>query len=207
MAPQHPAGCSCGDEDAHVLLDGTLNFLFQHVDRDKVVALNADESTEGKVVIRPWDQRNQDDEWLESDADEQLILHVPFTGSIKLRSILIKTGPAGYTPDKMLVFANQLLDFDEATSQDVTQSFDVAATKEVVEYAVRPAKFPSVRSLTLFFPSNHGEATTRVSFVGFKGEYSALTRDPIITVYEAQANPADHAKLPGLDTASHSRIG
>lgn len=60
MAPQHPAGCSCGDEDAHVLLDGTLNFLFQHVDRDKVVALNADESTEGKVVIRPWDQRNQD---------------------------------------------------------------------------------------------------------------------------------------------------
>ncbi|KPV75375.1 uncharacterized protein RHOBADRAFT_26697 [Rhodotorula graminis WP1] len=207
MAPQHPAGCQCGDEDAHVLLDGTLNFLYQHVDRDQVVALNCDDPEHAKVVIRPWDQRNQDDEWLESDADEQLILHIPFTGSVKLRSILIKTGPAGYTPDKMLVFANQLLDFDEATSQDVTQSFDVAVTKEVVEYAVRPAKFPSVRSLTLFFPSNHGEDTTRVSFVGFKGEYSALTRDPIITVYEAQANPADHAKLPGLDTASHSRIG
>ncbi|GAA6049627.1 hypothetical protein JCM3770_005042 [Rhodotorula araucariae] len=207
MAPQHPPGCSCGDEDAHVLLDGTLNFLYQHIDRDQVVALNAEEGRGGKVVIRPWDQRNQEEEWLESDADEQLILHIPFTGSVKLRSILIKTGPAGYTPDKMLVFANQLLDFDEATSQDVTQSFDVAVTKEVVEYAVRPAKFPSVRSLTLFFPSNHGEDTTRVSFVGFRGEYSALTRDPVITVYEAQANPADHAKLPGLDTASHSRIG
>ncbi|GAA5904169.1 hypothetical protein JCM8208_003469 [Rhodotorula glutinis] len=203
MAPQHPAGCQCGDEDAHVLLDGALNFLYQHVDRDKVVALNADDPEQGKVVIRPWDQRTQQDEWIESDADEQLILHIPFTGSVKLRSILIKTGPAGHTPDKMLVFANQLLDFDEATSQDVTQSFDVAVTREVVE----PAKFPSVRSLTLFFPSNHGEDTTRVSFVGFKGEYSALTRDPIITVYEAQANPADHAKIPGLDTASHSRIG
>ncbi|GJN89180.1 hypothetical protein Rhopal_002154-T1 [Rhodotorula paludigena] len=203
----HPPGCSCGDEDAHVLLDGTLNFLYQHVDRDKVVALNAEEGKEGKVVIRPWDQRQQEDEWLESDADEQLILHIPFTGNVKLRSILIKTGPAGYTPDKMLVFANQLLDFDEATSQDVTQSFDVAVTKEVVEYAVRPAKFPSVRSLTLFFPSNHGEDTTRVSFVGFKGEFSALTRDPIITVYEAQANPADHAKIPGLDSTAHSRIG
>ncbi|GAA5997925.1 PITH domain-containing protein [Rhodotorula paludigena] len=203
----HPPGCSCGDEDAHVLLEGTLNFLYQHVDRDKVVALNAEEGKEGKVVIRPWDQRQQEDEWLESDADEQLILHIPFTGNVKLRSILVKTGPAGYTPDKMLVFANQLLDFDEATSQDVTQNFDVAATKEVVEYAVRPAKFPSVRSLTLFFPSNHGEDTTRVSFVGFKGEYSALTRDPIITVYEAQANPADHAKIPGLDSTAHSRIG
>ncbi|GAA5958206.1 hypothetical protein JCM21900_000142, partial [Sporobolomyces salmonicolor] len=146
-------------------------------------------------------------EWLESDADEQLILQIPFTGSVKLRTILVKAGPAGFTPDKMQVFANQQLDFDEATSTDVTQSFEVAVTREVVEYAVRPAKFPSVQSLTLFFPSNHGEDTTRISFVGFKGEYSPLTRDPIITVYEAQANPADHAKIPGLDTTAHSRLG
>lgn len=50
----------------------------------------------------------------------------------------------------------------------------------------RPAKFPAIHHLTLFFPSNQGEDTTRVSFVGFKGEYSPLTRDPIITVYETQ---------------------
>ncbi|GAA6012938.1 hypothetical protein JCM10207_008386 [Rhodosporidiobolus poonsookiae] len=206
MAPAHPPGCSCGDDDAHQLLEGTLNFLFQHVDRDKVVALNAEEGKEGKVVIRPWDERAQEDEWLESDADEQLILQIPFTGNIKLRSILVKAGPAGYTPDKMQVFANRQLDFDEATSTDVTQSFDVAETREVVEYTVRPAKFPSVQSLTLFFPSNHGEDTMRISFIGFKGEYSALTRDPIITVYEAQANPADHAKIPGLDSTAGSRI-
>ncbi|BGP15862.1 hypothetical protein JCM10213_005652 [Rhodosporidiobolus nylandii] len=207
MAPTHPPGCQCGDDDAHVLLEGTLNFLYQHVDRDQVVALNAEEGKEGKVVIRPWDERNQEDEWLESDADEQLILQIPFTGSIKLRSILIKSGPAGFTPDKMQVYANQKLDFDEASSVDVTQSFDVAVTREVIEFAVRPAKFPSVQSLTLFFPSNHGEDTTRISFVGFKGEYSPLTRDPIITVYEAQANPADHAKIPGRDTAAGSRLG
>ncbi|BGP31821.1 hypothetical protein JCM10296v2_003596 [Rhodotorula toruloides] len=207
MAPAHPPGCQCGDADAHVLLEGELNFLYKHVDRDKVVALNAEDGKEGKMVIRPWDQRTQEEEWLESDADEQLIVRIPFTGNIKLRSILIKAGPAGYTPDKMQVFANQLLDFDEASSLEPTQTFDVPVTRDVVEFAVRPAKFPSVRSLTLFFPSNHGEDTTRVFFVGFKGEYSAFTRDPIITVYEAQANPADHAKIPGLDTTTHSRIG
>lgn len=54
-----------------------------------------------------------------------------------VRSILIKAGPAGYTPDKMQVFANQALDFDEATSTDVTQSFDVAVTRDVIEFAVR----------------------------------------------------------------------
>ncbi|GAA5839520.1 hypothetical protein JCM5353_002775 [Sporobolomyces roseus] len=207
MAPAHPAGCSCGDEDSHQKLEGQLTFLYPFVDRDKVVALNAGEGKEPKIVIRPWDQRNQEDEWLESDADEQLILRVPFTGSVKLRSILVKSGPSGFTPDKMKVFANRQLDFDEATSTEVTQEFEIAETREVAEYIVRPAKFPSVTSLTLFFPSNHGEDTTRISFVGFKGEYSPMTRDPIITVYEAQANPADHAKIPGLDTTAHSRIG
>ncbi|GAA5861044.1 hypothetical protein JCM8547_008017 [Rhodosporidiobolus lusitaniae] len=207
----HPPGCQCGDPDAHVLLEGQLNFLYPYVDRERVVALNAEEGKEGRMVIRPWDERTQEEEWLESDADEQLILQIPFTlvvdTEFSVRSILIKSGPAGFTPDKMQVFANQQLDFDEATSIDVTQSFDVAITREVIEFAVRPAKFPSVQSLTLFFPSNHGENTTRISFLGFKGEYSAFTRDPIITVYEAQANPADHAKIPGIDDMAGSRLG
>jgi hypothetical protein len=110
MAPAHPAGCSCGDEDSHTKLEGQLTFLYPFVDRDKVVALNAEEGNEAKIVIRPWDERNQEgttkvssfeaslesfaystlftyvrtiDEWLESDADEQLILRIPFTGSVK----------------------------------------------------------------------------------------------------------------------------
>ncbi|KWU46126.1 DUF1000-domain-containing protein [Rhodotorula sp. JG-1b] len=203
MAPAHPAGCQCGDEDAHVILEGELAHLYQHIDRDNVVALNAQEGRDGKVVIRPWDERNQDDEWVESDADEQLILHIPFTGNIKLRSIVIRAGPAGFTPDKMQVYANQLLDFDEATSVDPTQTFEVPVSRDVVE----PAKFPSVQSLTLFFPSNHGEDTTRISYVGFKGEFSNFTRDPIITVYEAQANPADHAKIAGIGYQAGSDIG
>ncbi|GAA5970920.1 hypothetical protein JCM11641_004509 [Rhodosporidiobolus odoratus] len=207
MAPTHPPGCQCGDLDAHVILQGQLSFLYPYIDRDQVVALNAEEGKHAKLLIRPWDERNQQDEYLESDADEQLIVQVPFTGSVKLRSILIKAGPAGFTPDKLKVYANQKLDFDEATSLEVTQEFEVAVTREVIDFAVRPAKFPTVTSLTLFFPSNHGEDTTRISFLGFKGEYSPLTRDPIITVYEAQANPADHKKGPGLDTMAGSRIG
>ncbi|KAK4053268.1 hypothetical protein OIO90_004042 [Microbotryomycetes sp. JL221] len=195
---KHPPGCQCGDEDAHVLLEGTQDFLFSKIDRDKVIALNADEPERGKIVIRPYDERMQEEEWL-SRADS--------SKDFLVRSILIKSGPAGHTPDKMHVYANQMLDFDQATSFDATQSFDVAITRDVIEFAVRPAKFPSVHSLTLFFPSNHGEETSRISFVGFKGEYSAFTRDPVITVYEAQANPADHAKIPGLDETSHSRIG
>lgn len=32
-------------------------------------------------------------------------------------------------------------------------------------------------------------------------------RDPIITVYEAQANPADHAKIAGIGYQAGSDIG
>ena len=98
----------------------------------------------------------------------------------------------------------------------------------------RPAKFPSVQSLTLYFPANHGEDTTRIAFLGFKGEYTPLTRNAVITTYEAVANPgkswirsgcgtvhatpltarcaphawsaADHPKIRGLDGAQ-SRLG
>lgn len=133
--PPHPPGCNCGDDDAHVILDGTQDFLYSKIDRDRVVALNSEH--QGKAVIKPWDDRLQEEPFVESDSDEQLILQIPFTGSIKLRSILIKSGPGGHTPDKMQVFVNQALDFDEASSVQVTQSFDVAQTKDVIELAVR----------------------------------------------------------------------
>lgn len=57
---QHPTGCQCGDEDAHVLLDGTQDFLYSRVDRDKVTVLNSE--GDGKIVIRPWDEREQEQE-------------------------------------------------------------------------------------------------------------------------------------------------
>lgn len=60
--PAHPPGCSCGDDDAHVLLEGAQDFLYAHIDRDQVVALNGEEGKEGKIVIRPWDERNQEEE-------------------------------------------------------------------------------------------------------------------------------------------------
>lgn len=82
--PSHPPGCSCGDEDAHVLLEGTQDFLYSRVDRDKVVALNSE--GEGKIVIRPWDEREQEDEvrfsWysysLRAVADVELRLFLGF---------------------------------------------------------------------------------------------------------------------------------
>jgi len=75
---------------------------------------------------------------LESDADDQLIVRIPFTGSVKLRSILLKAGPGEETPTKICVFPNEeSLDFDDVTDKMPVQEFVVPQSKEVGEYSVK----------------------------------------------------------------------
>jgi len=44
------------------------------------------------------------------------------------------------------------------------------------------SQFQGVHSLTLYFPCNHGDDTTRLLFIGFKGEAVKVVRDTIITI-------------------------
>lgn len=60
---------------------------------------------------------------------------------------------------------------------------------------VKRALFGKVQSLTLFFVDNFGqgdEDITRLSYLGFRGEWMRLGRAPTDILYEAAANPADH---------------
>ncbi|KZT19231.1 DUF1000-domain-containing protein [Neolentinus lepideus HHB14362 ss-1] len=177
---------------------GPKDNLFIRIDRPNVVALNADK--EGPEVIKPWDKRLDEEVFVESDADDQLIIRVPFTGSVKLRAVLLKTGPADQTPAKVLLYANENnLDFSDATDKKPTQEFAVAQGREVGEYSVMPAKFSNITSITLFFPASQGADTTRIYYVGFLGSWSERKENPVITVYEAHANLADHEKIRGTE--------
>ncbi|OBZ88527.1 PITH domain-containing protein 1 [Choanephora cucurbitarum] len=185
---------------------GEQFLLYSKIDIDNVSCLNEAEPNSGKKVIRPWNERMDNDKFLESDADEQLIVHVPFTGIVKLRSICLRTDRTDAAPSKMKVFINRDdVDFDVAESYTATQEFDlVENSDQVVEYGVKMTKFSNVRSITLFFPENFGEERSVIRYIGFKGEWSEMKRDPIITIYEASANPADH-KIPGAsNTMGHS---
>ncbi|KAG2153967.1 galactose-binding domain-like protein [Suillus clintonianus] len=177
---------------------GPNDNLFSYIDRANVVALNA--TREGSVVIKPWDQRSNEEVCLESDADDQLILRIPFTGSVRLRSLLLKTGPGDQTPTKVALFSNQpSMDFNDVSDKAPVQEFDIPQDRNVAEYAVKTAKFNNVSSLTLFFPASQGADTTRIYYVGLLGHWTERKSDPVITVYETQANLADHEKIQGTD--------
>ncbi|KAJ3572550.1 hypothetical protein NP233_g3002 [Leucocoprinus birnbaumii] len=217
----HEHGPHCHDESHdhdhdHDTNDlGPQDSLYSHIDRSNVVALNANQP--GEIVIKPWDKRLDESQFVESDADDQMcqlpllyleieltwghrIIRVPFTGSVRLRSVLLKTGPGDQTPTKVQLFANQEnMDFQDIEHHTPTQEFEIPQGREVGEYAVKTAKFSNVSSLALFFPEGQGGDTIQIYYLGFLGHWTERKNNPVITVYEAQANIADHPKIQGTD--------
>lgn len=49
-----------------------------------------------------------------------------------------------------------------------------------------------MQNLTLFLEDNYGDEVTRLSYLGFKGDWMQLGTAPSNILYEAAANPADH---------------
>jgi len=202
----------CGDSHEHEHEhdshdeDAPADNLFSRIDHPNVRALNCASNVPAKI-LKPWHQRRDEAIFIESDVDDQLILRVPFTGNVKLRAVLLKTGPGDQTPAKVALFANDdSLDFDDAGSKPPTQEFVVAESRDVGEYAVKPAKFPNVSSVTLYFPSSQGAETVRLYYVGFLGTWSERIMEPVITVYESQANLADHEKIQGTEGGLQSQV-
>lgn len=183
--------------------------LYPYIDHPNVVALNVDDQGAGAKVIKPWHNRLDEEVWIESDTDDQMIVRVPFTGSVKLRSILLKCGPGDQTPAKVYLYPNEeSFDFSDASEKTPTQEFDVAQGRDMGDYAVKAAKFSNLSSVTLFFPTSQGADTLRIYYIGMLGTWTERKREAVITVYESQANLADHEKIQGTETGlSGMRFG
>jgi hypothetical protein len=178
--------------------------------------MNETEAESGKAVVKKtWAERLQEQPELKSDADEQLLMQIPyakylssrirlacltlchsFTGQVKLHSIRIRTSNSSSAPQTLKVFINRDdLDFSSASDLSAIQEFNLSQTSEIQDIPVKRAVFGKVQSLTLFFVDNFGqgeEDVTRITYLGFKGEWMQLGRAPTNIIYEAAANPSDH---------------
>ncbi|KAK3321450.1 PITH domain-containing protein [Cercophora scortea] len=171
--------------------------LYQQINFDEITTFNEAEYGSGKAVCKKtWAERLSAEPELASDADEQLLMNIPFTAQIKLHSILLRTSPSDSAPRTLKVLINRDdVDFSVAEDAPGTQTFELSRTSEIQELAVKRARFSAVRRLSLFFSDNFGdgdEDVTRISYVGFRGEWMQLGRAPQNILYEAAANPSDH---------------
>ena len=88
-----------------------------------------------------------------------------------------------------------------------TQTLHVSRTNEVQELPVKRASFGNVYNLTLFVEDSHGDDVSRIYWLGFKGEFRELNREPVEVLYEKAANPKDHELIAGLGEKGASRQG
>ncbi|XP_076888302.1 PITH domain-containing protein At3g04780-like [Bidens hawaiensis] len=108
---------------------------------------------------------------LESDADEQLLVYIPFTQVIKLHSIVIK-GPEDEGPQTVKLYTNkEHMGFSNVSdfppSDTLTLSPENLQGKPVV---LKYVKFQNVRSLTIFIEDNQsGSDITKVQKIILHG--------------------------------------
>ncbi|SPO31062.1 related to TRX2 - thioredoxin II [Ustilago trichophora] len=119
--------------------------------------------------------------WLESDADEQLLIELTFKQQVKLSGILLRTLPSqlAHAPKHIKIFANRPgLGFDDATSDPADQEAELSEDNvrggenggggKVL--SLRFVKFQKVDSLTIAVLSNQEDVeTTRVDAIDVFG--------------------------------------
>ncbi|PFH61993.1 hypothetical protein XA68_15535 [Ophiocordyceps unilateralis] len=168
--------------------------LYEQIDFDQITTLNEATRDAGKAVVKKtWAERMEPEPELASDADEQLLMTVPFTAQVKLHSVLVRTSLSGAAPRTLHLYVNQpRLDFSGAEELEPTQRLELAQTSEVQEVPVRRALFGKVTRLGLLVVDNFGEDVSRLTYLGFRGEWTRLGRAPEQIVYEAAPQPGDH---------------
>ncbi|KAI5290310.1 hypothetical protein KEM54_001881, partial [Ascosphaera aggregata] len=182
--------------------------LHRYIDFDRVVTLNESVAGSGQAVIKKtWDQRFDEEPSLDSDVDEQLIISVPFTGQVKLHSLLIYAEPGPTAPKTIRLFRNREdIDFSVASdlkaSQDVEVPVIPPGSPQVLEIPLKRAHFNSTTAVTLFVQDNRSDGeseVTSIGYIGFKGDFTPLNREPVTVMYESAANPKDHKVIQGLE--------
>ncbi|XP_049799431.1 PITH domain-containing protein GA19395 [Schistocerca nitens] len=203
---RHSHSCS-GDHD-HEIDDnpemGVQYSLYTKIDTENLECLNEKVEGSGKTVFKAWEDRLDYEKYVESDVDEELLFKIPFTGNVKLKGVIVIGGEQDMHPSRLRIYKNRPnMSFDDVSAEP-DQEFELHPDQNgTLEYSIKVVKFSSVHHLTLHFPKNFGSETTKIYYIGLRGEYSEAHRHGVtICTYEARPNPADcKAELP--ETMSH----
>lgn len=205
-----------GDGDGHdhvpPIPTSVASLLNLKVDTPHVTALNLENRPEdlGKLFKNDANRYSLKPV-IKSDADEQLIMHIPFlNGSVKLHLMILRTNGDKYCPKKIKVWKNNTnIDFDNVESVKPLHTLEhphvgvnynddevpeiLEEDSDFVEHHLPRHIFTGVQHLTLFFQDIYGdEEQVHLHSIELRGEFTELSKDPVITLYELAPNPADH---------------
>jgi hypothetical protein len=128
--------------------------------------------------------------------DPDLLLSVPFSCTVRLRSIVFSCGAPPGCPARARLFVNQPnLDFDGAATATPAQELAITGADENADgwHALRGAKFNNITSLQIHFSGNLGgggdDASVRIFFVGLRAEVTGFKGGIVNATYEVVPVP------------------
>lgn len=179
------------------------------IDFDRVYCRNEEVPNTGKRILKLHEERLSAEPVLQSPEDDpELLLHIPFSEAVVVKSIAIRTANAR----RVKLFADSTVDDcdtarDARADQVLTLMPADHFAEGTIDYPCRPAgKFSHISALTIFFEDNYNdddEQATEVSYVGIKGRGTGIRRIAVETVYESRGMKKDH-KVPDEGYGSSS---
>lgn len=195
--------------------------LYTHIDMTKVQVLNGVSNDRSSLVsksfLKPQDEKYNTSLYLESDADCQVLLQIPFTASVKIFAIILRVnkGGSGYsTPRHIQLYKNYNKNLDFDTINDLKAEYTVEFPDNVgiepdynneslfdddtfIKFDLPRNIFQNCENLTVLVKDNWSgdeDDLNRLYFCELRGEATGKLRNsgvPIVAVYEAAPNPAD----------------
>ncbi|KAL3151546.1 hypothetical protein ABBQ38_012542 [Trebouxia sp. C0009 RCD-2024] len=147
--------------------------LLEYIDFRSVECLNQQPAHPIGNALK---QGYRDDQglYLESDTDDQLLIHIPFNQAVKLNSLVIKSSETkGKGPRQIRLFKNTpSIGFGEAESAPAIQEFELTEKDlEGEALTLRFVKFQSLTSLSIFVANNQeDEDTTQIQKIAIFGQ-------------------------------------
>lgn len=141
MPHSHDHGGGCSHEAVDVDNPNEMGIqysLYAKINLEDLECLNEEIDGSGKTVFKAYENRLDFSKFVESDADEELLFNIPFTGNIKLKGIIVIGANDDSHPNKIRIFKNRpKMTFDDVAAQP-DQEFEMTKDPEgVVEYSTK----------------------------------------------------------------------
>ncbi|KIK09444.1 hypothetical protein K443DRAFT_671346 [Laccaria amethystina LaAM-08-1] len=155
---------------------GTIKSLLEYLDLSQLNCLNESSTHTFKSIVSNKAKNTSSVDYLLSDADEQLLLTIPFNQSVRVHSIAIQSSSFDNAPKRIKLLVNRpslgFEDVEDADEPEVAQVLDIP--KQDVQLGtpinVRYVRFQAVNSLHIFVSANHGgEDETRIDSIDVFG--------------------------------------
>jgi hypothetical protein len=198
---------------------GAGDTLLPYVDVPRVTCLNERVVGSCRAVWRAHaDRASKSPPFLDStESDPEMLMDVPLTATVRLRSICVSGGEGGRTPSTVRLFVNrEHLDFTGAQEGKPAQEISLSHEDPGAEtwHPLKPARFTGVGSLQLHFvgalggPEVGEEEGTRVYYIGLRGDVVGVKGTaPAVIVYEARPQLADHKVEAGKERVGGGSMG